>query len=424
MNIGEMFVSPNLEMQHIDDTSFTFGWVLKALNEMDHDWINISSGRKVKNILANNIANGKGFSSYIYKLTLEFNYGKPYYVVLKVPTLEILLKEFEGKNLDANFMNNFIENAMTLPHLRECNFYRNYNAQRELPLPMIYAMQDIIPGKQKGAILMQYLGDIACNVPVYESFTLKQLINAARCFARLHAYSLTLPASTFENLRVMPSLLETWVNLFKSIAPMTVAEDSRLESDYNKLKHLLETTHFVEYICYNMNKNLKMKTVLVHGDAWNNNIFVERNPDGSPGSKIVAFIDWQTVHGGNIGEDLARVMSVSNADIRREAEKVALDAYYDTFIDELKRRNLENPHTKAQVIKAYRQAYVHQALLQLVGAKVLQGERENLSSYERGIWEARHEILLLRCRLAVNDAVKIVEEDEPEWLNPNYEFPK
>uniref|UniRef100_A0A0M3HIQ1 Uncharacterized protein n=1 Tax=Ascaris lumbricoides TaxID=6252 RepID=A0A0M3HIQ1_ASCLU len=52
MNIGEMFVSPNLEMQHIDDTSFTFGWVLKALNEMDHDWINISSGRKVKNVCA------------------------------------------------------------------------------------------------------------------------------------------------------------------------------------------------------------------------------------------------------------------------------------------------------------------------------------------------------------------------------------
>uniref|UniRef100_A0A0M3IWA0 DUF4261 domain-containing protein n=1 Tax=Ascaris lumbricoides TaxID=6252 RepID=A0A0M3IWA0_ASCLU len=49
---GEMFVSPNLEMQHIDDTSFTFGWVLKALNEMDHDWINISSGRKVKNVCA------------------------------------------------------------------------------------------------------------------------------------------------------------------------------------------------------------------------------------------------------------------------------------------------------------------------------------------------------------------------------------
>lgn len=76
------------------------------------------------------------------------------------------------------------------------------------------------------------------------------------------------------------------------------------------------------------------------------------------------------------------------------------------------------------MIKAYRQAYVQQALLQLVGAKVLQGERENLSSYERGIWEARHEILLLRCKLALNDAVKIVEEDEPEWLNPNYEFPK
>lgn len=71
---------------------------------------------------------------------------------------------------------------MTLPHLRECNFYRNYNAQREIPLPMIYAMQDIIPGKQKGAILMQYLGDIACNVPIYESFTLKQVFHISFFF--------------------------------------------------------------------------------------------------------------------------------------------------------------------------------------------------------------------------------------------------
>lgn len=36
-----------------------------------------------------------------------------------------------------------------------------------------------------------------------------------------------------------------------------------------------------------------MPEVLQHGDTWVNNIMFEKNPDGSLGDNVAAFIDWQ-----------------------------------------------------------------------------------------------------------------------------------
>lgn len=36
-----------------------------------------------------------------------------------------------------------------------------------------------------------------------------------------------------------------------------------------------------------------MPDVLQHGDTWINNIMFEKNPDGTLGDKVAAFIDWQ-----------------------------------------------------------------------------------------------------------------------------------
>ncbi|VDM46396.1 unnamed protein product [Toxocara canis] len=158
----------HLKKRMIGDTPFTIEWVLKALNDKQSDWTNASAGRRVSTILAQKIGEGKGYASNVYKLTVEFDRGEPYYLALKIPTPEIFLKKFEQPNANES------HNSIAAAHSRECNFYRTFSG-KGLCLPVIYAAQELIPGKQPGAILMQYMGDVGCNVPPHESFTLKQV---------------------------------------------------------------------------------------------------------------------------------------------------------------------------------------------------------------------------------------------------------
>ncbi|VDK57553.1 unnamed protein product [Anisakis simplex] len=411
------------ERQHIDNTEFTFAWVLKHLNENDHVWKSITAGRRrLQYISFRTIGDGKGFASKIYMLTMEFSDGKAYRVVMKVPTVDILSAKVQvGGEQNADAVVDNVKSAVLMGHARECEMYSKHY-RNGMPMPRIFALKDIVPDRERGAILMEYLGDKAANVPFYRSFTVEQLINISRCLARLHAYSMSLSETDMKKLEAREQTADTMVYIFKAFASLEQNPNASRLSNFAKIKHLMQTSDFVRYCLFGVNKELGMKPIIVHGDMWSNNIFINKHEDGTFGNEPLAFIDWQAAHSGSVGEDLARLYASCQADIRREVEQVGLNAYYETFQREMKRRSLDIVHSKEQVVLSYRRLFVYQALLLVAGGNFL-FRNENLEDENmKRVWEARTENQHVRSQLAIDDAIRILEEDIPEWLHKNHTF--
>ncbi len=102
------------------------------------------------------------------------------------------------------------------------------------------------------------------------------------------------------------------------------------------------------YSCCLSHAELGLPAVIVQGDLWTNNILFPSN-DGCD-DRLVAILDWQGTHAGNLAEDISRLLVTSvHSDLRRQHTETILRHYYDQLCSLLGKA----PFEFGDVLKAY-----------------------------------------------------------------------
>lgn len=418
--------TPSTASLRIGDTDFDLKWILHSLSKKDEVWKRIAQNRIVTGVKAENIGDGKGYASVIYKVTLEFENSdrNPYSVVLKVPHVTSVHESLdpEEKNKQSETQIDFWE-AIVLAHSRECLFYNSYWTER-IPTPKVFVAQEVIIGKQQGAILMEYIDPKrATTVPIYSSLNVQQVHELVRQVAWLHAYSLSLSESFLRKCAPTDRFCRMITDFYSSMHKAAFGVDPLLEELLKPIQHFAGRFDFFDYCFHGIHKELGMRPVLVHSDMWSNNIFWKLREDGSVDNNVEALIDWQGVHEGNAGEDIARAVLLStDADIRKEAEMTMFDVYIDALREGAKYYKVEPTYTKEQVEACYRRVFTSQVLVMIVCISFMFTPKSLITEREEQIWQARKEKFALRTRIALRDAIEIVKTDIPYWFDENYRY--
>uniref|UniRef100_A0A1I7XYP2 SHSP domain-containing protein n=1 Tax=Steinernema glaseri TaxID=37863 RepID=A0A1I7XYP2_9BILA len=136
------------------DSPFTVEWLLDSLSTNDKKFAILEQKYTIKNVAANDISDGKGFASKVYKVEIEFHeITEPYLVILKVPGTESLAKTSETGESPIG------EKDLAYIHNKECDFYTKFAEHIDTVLPKVYKAQKWILGEQPGALLMSFIAD-------------------------------------------------------------------------------------------------------------------------------------------------------------------------------------------------------------------------------------------------------------------------
>ncbi|KAK0420979.1 hypothetical protein QR680_015003 [Steinernema hermaphroditum] len=401
-------VSPSLNFsQKLADSPFTIEWILSHLFEGDSRFITLTEGVKVKNVTAVDISDGKGFTSKVYKVAIEFDdISEPYCVVLKVPGTESY-SEAAGTN-----ENTIKEEFLAAVHNKECDFYTNFASHINAPLPKIYKVQHWIIGEQPGAILMESFFGKAVSASLIAGANIDQVYEVVRQLASIQAYFLSLPVEQWHgkfNIVGDESLsgyeiTDLYLAKLKEMRPGMFDEGIGVLSKYTMQKK------FMRYTLCDVYEDVGLPLGISHGDFNNNNVLWKANPDGSIFNELAAIIDWQTVHEGCLTNDLAWFMAAyMSANARRQHEDEVLETYYDTLVKLLEKEEKEVTFTLDQVKRAYRANFVGQSLFTLVcGPFAVFG----LQEYD----EEELDLCMARAKATMEDALERLKELPEEKL--------
>jgi len=157
-------------------------------------------------------------------------------------------------------------------------------------------------------------------------------------------------------------------------------------------------------------KEMEMPEMLMHGDLWINNLlWHNKSPD-----RVAAFIDWQLVHKGNLASDFAHFMVLCmDPDIRRDVEKRIFVRYLERLTKNLNSKGIQVPFSLNQLERAYRQAFIGQAVAAIVIFPFFERNYNDdcqLSGAEK--IDRLHRRLLS----VLEDAIEALKCEAPQWL--------
>lgn len=396
--------------ERIENTCYTIGWMVEKLTANDELFRTRADGSQVTKVTFEDVGKGNGFMSKVLKVIFDFaNGGHPHAVILKLPhivPLAVPAADGEEENDD----NSASVNCYL--HERECDFYERFGNLNLLPLPKIFAIDRWKQNEVDGAILMEYLLESGTMIRALESMTASQLRSVTKVLAKLAAYSLTFSEPELQKYPIPSAYIEMLTKLNAKLAPNHVQTwPEGFAEPFNKIKHLFLKPDYITYGFTGIDAELGIKRVITHGDLWLNNIFWKKSEKG-PLDEICAIIDWQAMHTGTVCQDLAAMLVLStNEQTRKDAEKWIIGFLFNAIESELQGTGRQIPFTIQQMEAAYRRAFVNQAILMFTWGPLL--------IPEQAPEETRREILG-RIKAVLEDAVLIVENDLPEWLDENY----
>lgn len=394
-------------------SSYTYQWLIERLTEKDEAFRNRAKKANVQKITYHDVGDGNGFMSFIYKIEVDFEDGsKPYSVIFKLPQPESINKvhnslktaaanaQCETEAIDASWM-----------HEREVKFYERFADTDDLPIPRIFAVETRIENKRDGTVLMEDLSDKAVLCNFLKSLNVKQIINATKIVAKLAAMSLLrLSQSEVQEYDLQLPLLEGFTRVQKSAAQKAALARPELFSDIiAKLQNVIGSVEYQQYVTSGINRDLGIPAVLVHNDLHNNNIFWKKNADGSCSDEICSIIDWQTVCAGTVGHDLSALMVLTvEGNLRRQCEAWIIHYFHALLKAELQPKGTEMPFTVEQIGASYRRSFIRNALFLLVCGPVY--------VLKHGSQREDEEASNSRLKYALEDALKILEEELPQFL--------
>lgn len=151
-----------------------------------------------------------------------------------------------------------------------------------------------------------------------------------------------------------------------------------------------------------------MPEVLTHGDMWANNIFFDKNADGTLNGNVAAFIDWQICLKSCGVFDLTRFEGFClDHEIRRKHAATMLRHYYDRL--KAKCGN-KFPTTFAQLEDIYKRSSALNGLFGVLGCEMFLA----IAKVDEDETGSRKKDMLTRIQAAYDDAIEILNEQNSE----------
>ncbi|KAK0401855.1 hypothetical protein QR680_016012 [Steinernema hermaphroditum] len=396
--------------KNVADSPITIDWLLRNLHLSDPFFTKLNKYAAVSDVTAEDISDGKGFISKVYKVDICLNNSKePYEVILKVPGVESFNAAYQNDHVQENgtIMNDKI---VAVLHNTECDFYSSFAPHLDIPLVKIYKIQKRTIDEHPGALLMESMVAKGGSYSLSTGANIHQIFEVIKHICSFQAYMLSLPA-------------EKWIGKYNFDVFGSFSKDDMFGPFFEKLKILKPgmfdegikefdkyrmKTKFMKYIMIEIYKDLDLPAVLCHGDFWNNNVLWKIDSNGLLTNEIAAIIDWQALHEGCLTDDLSRFMCVcTDGDLRREYENEILQYYYDTITNDLKK---DVTFKVEQVRKAYEANFIQQAMICMFAGPFL-FNCDSLTGDEKQIglftyWSlgtsSSHHVLSLSCPISVN----------------------
>uniref|UniRef100_A0AC35FQ64 CHK kinase-like domain-containing protein n=1 Tax=Panagrolaimus sp. PS1159 TaxID=55785 RepID=A0AC35FQ64_9BILA len=187
--------------QSINGHSITVGWLLDSLRKNDKEFQRKHGGRKVKEILIDEVSNGNGIISNIFRCTLSFTDSIDpkdiYTTILKIPGTGVFMKTISDNEMTAE-MTKDIAKQFVEAHSAECNFYNNLAQIFDVPIPKVYQTLEWIIGKHDGCIHMEDLTKKGKVLAFYEDINLTQIKNVIKHLAHMHKNVLEMDSKIWE----------------------------------------------------------------------------------------------------------------------------------------------------------------------------------------------------------------------------------
>ncbi|KAI6223135.1 hypothetical protein M3Y99_01458700 [Aphelenchoides fujianensis] len=346
--------------KEFEESGRSIGWLLEMLAAHNPRFVEAMGDSKVERLSARDISDGRGFCSRIYRTTAHFATARPAYsFVLKVPTVAPLVQLVEG-TAEAVHVNKHAWAVIVRGHNLECAAYRLMAGIPDFPLPEVFFSLEHTP-ESGGMIAMQDLSGVGANLPLGRSLSARQCVNFARSVADFQACMLGKEDEWKGRFGYTVHIQEEFVFDFAAKGVPKILEHNGGELR-KELKDILSLDWFafskwcVRDVAAEMNA-----LVLVHGDCWGSNVMMRLAADGSIGDHVAAFIDWQNLFEGNPLFDVARFLVVcADADVRREVERAAVDAYFDRLSDKLQRNGQKPRFSREDAHMMFEVAVAHQ----------------------------------------------------------------
>uniref|UniRef100_A0A1I7YJY1 CHK domain-containing protein n=1 Tax=Steinernema glaseri TaxID=37863 RepID=A0A1I7YJY1_9BILA len=342
-----------------------------------------------------------GFISKVYKVEIHHKDATaPIVVVLKVSGTEY---EALDKCKKSSTISDIVTARM---HNRECDFYLRFADKQTIPLVKMYRIQKCTEG-QPGALLMESKLSRSRSSPLYCGANVLQIFEVVKHISNFHKYVLSLdveewrgkyPFDAFKSF----SEADPYIQFYEKLTLMKPGVFDQGIKVFGKCR---KNEKCMRYIMVDVHKDIGLPAVLCHGDFWNNNILWKSTAENVLTNEIEAIIDWQCVHEGSMASDISRFLGVcTDADIRREYEDEVLRFYYDTISEHLKSEGRPEPFAFEQLRTAYETNFIHQAMICMIAGPLLI-DCDDADGQELHVKQAQMEKLLLRAKLAVEDAI-------------------
>ncbi|KAI1730212.1 ecdysteroid kinase domain-containing protein [Ditylenchus destructor] len=325
-----------IDLNKIIDSSckdFTVGFVISKLDGKDSLWDCQRSSHDIKNVEVS-LLDTSGFMSDIYSVLFEFTANSSalsFTVIFKVPSTRKLSAELSYN--EKTFAN--LKRCLYEFHRAEVRFYEEVVPRisqhfTKFIVPQVYHTNMAVSSADlTGAVVLMQEIRNAGSVPLHAGLSQHQVESAIRAVAQFHALSLTLPDEFVDSFPFQADCdIEEEVcqmtNRLTSLPENEVAEYFKSNQSYltnvlNRYGKFLSDQH----------KLFGTRPMLSHGDFWQSNLFFEKNKDGSIGTKISAFIDWQVMYAGTGINDIVRLVLVGvDAELRRQQMENWLNMYY------------------------------------------------------------------------------------------------
>uniref|UniRef100_A0A0N4ZZF0 CHK domain-containing protein n=1 Tax=Parastrongyloides trichosuri TaxID=131310 RepID=A0A0N4ZZF0_PARTI len=425
MDVLEIFKFKDQGEEMFVGGSVTNEWIVECLEKNDHKFTQYREDDKILRIDAYDISDGKGFLSKVYKVSIHLDNHKkdPYIIIVKIPGEESIRESFDKQKINIQKTDDKTLSHITRFHNVECTFYI-YIAPliRGLKYPKCYGAQAYEIGKKDGAVIMQYLGSNSKTIPFYVGLNVSQTVSVLEEVYKLHKYSLINPNDQWKGRfeppyqqktfkKIEGYIKNTWGKTKKYMSSEMIKE---IEDD---VLILMDNYAVIASEAYDEIEPCdNNQGVLTHGDMWINNFMFKTDINGNCTNELRAIIDWQTVHEGSIGLDIARVLIVSAPpDVRRELEKNYLPDHYKRLTSTLRREKKPFKISYDGFMYNYKICMVEQSLMliMMIGFAL---QEFNIPEKEDYVWDARKFNIGARIYFALFDSIKICQELKPEWL--------
>ncbi|CAD5220442.1 unnamed protein product [Bursaphelenchus okinawaensis] len=396
--------------QELCNTGHSLRWILKTLEKHCDDYVSTKGNSKVDEVDVNPISEGKGYFSRVFIVKFTFDNDRSFNVALKVPTFDALENWINTRKSSEAEDPAFWKDYLTTCHNTECDALQLISGFNNFPAPKTYFVQkrgvpydNGLDKEPSGIIIMSAVDGVSLSE--YSSATKEQCISFVEDFAVFHDYIAQLDDKKWKDK------FDSQINMGEHLRDAQISGLKRMADCCSELKQDVEKLINMDYKTYSKyalqtRAEQLNATTLIHGDTWNNNIFFNRNPDGSIATKVLAYIDFQTLFEGSPMFDVARFVTIcADAEVRREVTPLFLEAYYKKIVSLYKKRGKQVPYTLENLQELYELAFAHQAQAMALMAMFFSED----TTVDKDVAEARKDKINLRTKFALQDSIKILK---------------